>query len=297
MAFIERVIQLTFTKAVGTFSEGKNTVTYAGLRVLCDIIAVGGIQFGQAQLKVYGLTLSIMQELSALNQGFLVQKQIELQISASDEAGKLNLIFDGQVMLSQIDLNSQPDSALIIIAQAGVLQAQQIANPTSYLADTDHFVVMKYLAGQMGLQCELNGTPLPLSKPYFPGSFRDQVIRCADAVGVNWTIDLGYLIVWPRFGTRSGLAGAPYSGKVPLVSPETGMVGYPSYSASGGIAVKTIFNPILRIGTKVTVASQLSFANGTWATYNMKHALDSQTPGGRWFTTFDGYPFNASIVS
>ena len=292
MAFIDRVLQLQFTTANGVFASSKtNQITFSGLRVQCNIVGVGGIQLGEAQLRIYGLTLGQMNDLSALNRYFLVQKQIELQISASDETGALNLIFDGQVMVSQIDLNQQPDSALIVVAQAGALQALQIADATSYPTNTDHFTVLANLATKMGLQFEPNGTPIPLSKPYFPGSLRDQVIRCADAADVNWTVDLGTLIVWPRYGTRSGLTGKPYSGLVPLISPETGMVGYPSYSSMGGIAVKTIFNPFLRIGTKVTVQSSLSFANGTWGAFYIHHELESQMPGGKWFTSFDGAPY------
>jgi hypothetical protein len=283
MAFIERVIQLTFTRGAGVFaSSGKNQMTVSGLRVLCSIANTAGIALGQAQLRIYGLELAQMNELSALNSYFMVQELIELEIRASDETGALNLIFDGQVMLSQIDLNSQPDSALVVVAQAGALQALQIVPPTSYPGTVDHLTILKDLASKMGLAFEPNGTPVSLSSPYFPGSLRDQAIRCADAANINLMIDLKTLIVWPKYGSRAG--------QVPLISPSTGLVGYPGYSGFSGITVKSIFNPFIRMGAKFKVQSQLKFANATWTAYNVHHDLESQVPGGKWFTSCDGAP-------
>ena len=283
---IKRDIQLTFTKGVGTFSNGSPTVTYVGLRVLCSIVNTGGILLGQAQLRIYGLTLATMNELSALNGFWMVQKKIELQISATDETGNFSLIFDGQVMLSQIDINSQPDSALVVIAQAGALQALQVAPPTGYPKSSDHLTILRGLAGQMGLDFEPNGPLITLSKPYFPGSPRDQAVRCAYAADVNMMIDLKTLIVWPKNGSRAGA--------VPLISPATGLVGYPGYSGYSGITVKTIFNPFIRMGAQFEVSSQLTFANAVWVAYNVNHDLESQMPGGKWFTSCEGQYYAAS---
>ena len=285
MSFERRIIELTFTKGVGTFAESKtDRLTVSGLRVQCNIINVGGIQMGQAQLRIYGLTLSQMNDLSALNGGFMVQRKIGLQIKAG-VANAMNLVFDGQITLGRIDLNSVPDSTLVVVAQAGILQALQVATPTSYPAGTDHLTVMKNLATQMGLSFEGNGTPIPLSKPYYPGTLRDQAMRCADAAGVNWTIINGTLIVWPRYGVRASGANG-----VPVVSPDTGMVGYPSYSDIG-IAITTLFNPFIRLGQLVTVKSSLPFANGSWGAFYIHHELESEIPGAKWFTHFDGQPY------
>ena len=283
MSFVKRVIELTFTKGVGTFTEsGKNTLTLSGLRVQCNIINVNGPGMGQAQLRVFGLTKARLNDLSALNQGFMVQRKINLQIRAGDTTDGMNLIFDGQITVGQIDLNSQPDSALVIVAMAGMLQAAQSAPSTSYPGSTTHFTVLKSLAEQMGMAFEPNGDAVALRTPYFAGTLRDQVMRCADAANANWMIENNTLVVWPRFGNRKGT--------VPTISPDTGMVGYPSYSEIG-ISIKTIFNPFIRNGGLVTVKSSLDFANGSWATFYVKHDLESETPNGKWFTQFDGLPY------
>jgi hypothetical protein len=293
MAFIKREISLTFTKGAGTgvfATTGTNQVTYEGLRVQCDIAQSSNLTFGQAQLRIYGLTLPQMQEISALNRYFMSLLPVELTVWASDDQGVMNLIFDGQVMLSQIDMNGQPDSAIIIVAQAGILTALQVDAPATYPGAVSHLDVLESLAAQAGLAWNPNGRAVTLNSPYLPGSIRDKIIRCATMADVNWTIALNTLTVWPHYGTINGTPGKLYTGRVPLVSPETGLVGYPTYSANSGITVKSIFNPQLQIAGMANVQSQLQFANGTWQIFNIHHDLESQMPNGRWFTRFDGQP-------
>jgi hypothetical protein len=64
------------------------------------------------------------------------------------------------------------------------------------------------------------------------------------------------------------------------------MVGYPAlYSAL--MAIKTEFNPSIDYGTSITVAeSQITPANGTWMVSKINLELESNTPHGRWFSTY-----------
>ena len=65
--FTHKKIDLTFTKGRGTFAEGgKNTVKLSGLRVSANIVRSGGSSQGSADLRIYGMTLSKMNDLSTL---------------------------------------------------------------------------------------------------------------------------------------------------------------------------------------------------------------------------------------
>ena len=85
---------------------------------------------------------------------------------------------------------------------------------------------------------------------------------------------------------------------------DTGMVGYPSYSSGTfqGLAVTTIFNPLLRIAGLVEIQSGLSLASGAdmnwssgiWNVFDICHVLESETPGGKWFTQFNAFPQGAN---
>ena len=286
MSFVRRKIELTFQIGEGTFGETNfNTVTVSGLRVKSVITKAGGASMGEAQLRVYGLTLSLMNQLSALNRANMVIRRNRLIIAAGDDEAGMSTVFDGQIALGQIDMSGMPDSALVVIAYAGLLDAVQPVAPASYPATVDAAVVMANLAKQMGYSFENNGVSVILATPYFQGTARDQAMRCADAANINWVIDNGVLAIWPKYGTRGGT--------VPLISPDTGMVGYPSYSEVG-ISVTTLFNPFINYGETVEVKSSLEFANGRWNVFNISHELESELPDGIWFTKFTGSPINVA---
>ena len=74
------------------------------------------------------------------------------------------------------------------------------------------------------------------------------------------------------------------------VSPQNGLVGYPTYYPSGFI-IKTEFNPQIIVGRTVNLTSQIPKANGSWVIFDSTHELSTLTPDGPWFTTAKlGFP-------
>jgi hypothetical protein len=293
MTFVPRQVNLTFHKGQGPLGEsGTVPETVSGLRVSCMIERGGGSSMAQAQVRVYGMSLSDMLALSALNvkvnqYDIMAVRKNTLIISAGDAVNGMSQIFEGQIMIGQIDMNAQPDVALTVIANEGLFEAIQPASPISYPNTMDVATVMQSLATSMGLNFEGNGVNVKLPRSYIHGTYRDQVMQIADAAMINWTIENGTLAIWSRGSFRSGTPAT--------LSPTTGMVGYPTYSEMG-ISVRTLFNPNIRFGALVKVeGSQMKYANGPWSVYRIQHELESQTPGGAWFTTFDGMP--ASFTS
>lgn len=288
MSFVKRRIDVTFQLGQGVFGEsGTNTVTCSDLRVQAHIDKVFGPGMGEAQIRVHGLTQSLLNQLSSLNQATMATRKNTVIISAGDDVSGMATVFQGQIMISQIMLNTAPDTALMILAQAGAFAAVQTVPPTSYPGTADAAVVMQNLAHLAGLDFDNSGVSVQLSTPYFPGSPLEQIRRCAQAGRgtFDYVIDDKTLAIFPAGGARGSL--------IPVVSPETGMVGYPNYSTSVyGIEVTTLFNPLLRPGGKVQVESSLEVANGTWQVFNLQHELESEDPGGQWYTRFSGAALN-----
>ena len=282
MTFTRKKIDITFRLGLGSFGEsGTNTVTCSGLRVQAHIDKSFGPGVGEAAIRIYGLTPSLLNQLSALNQGEMAIRQNTVIISAGDDVSGMATVFQGQITLGQILLNTSPDTALMILANTGALAAVKTVPPTSYPGTADAAVVMQNLAYLAGLKFENNGVSMQLSTPYFSGAPLQQIRKCAEAgrAVFDFVIDDDTLAIFPRGGARGG--------GIPLVSSETGMVGYPNYSTSVyGIDVTTLFNPLIRPGGKVQVQSSLAVANGTWAVYNIQHVLESEDPGGQWTTRF-----------
>jgi hypothetical protein len=208
-------------------------------------------------------------------------RQNTVIVSAGDDVSGMATVFQGQITLGQIMLNTSPDTSLLVMANTGALAAVKTVPPTSYPGTADAAVVMQNLAHLAGLKFENNGVSMQLSTPYFSGDALHQIRKCAEAGrGVfDFVIDDDTLAIFPVGGARGGA--------IPLVSSATGMVGYPNYSTSVyGIEVTTLFNPLIRPGGKVQVKSDLAVANGTWGVYNIQHMLESEDPKGQWTTHF-----------
>jgi hypothetical protein len=290
MSFVKRKVDLHFRLGTGTFGDtGFDIVKLSGLRVQTNIVIAGGPSQSQAQLRIYGLTPSQLNDLSALNQYEMTLRNNSVTVVAGDDVAGMGMVFQGQIAIGQIDMLGAPDSTLVVVAYAGMLDAIRPVDPTSYPGAVPTSIIMKNLAKKMGYAFEDNltaKTDVVFSHPYLPGTARDQVQRIADGANINWIIDKGTLAIWPRDGRRAG--------NVPLISAETGMIGYPSYSSMMGIQVKTIFNPFLNCGETVKVKSNLAFANGLWNTWSITHELDSEIPDGNWFTNFSGTKYDVA---
>jgi hypothetical protein len=285
MSFIRRKIDLIFRLGTGDFGEaGANTVKVSGLRVQATVQTVEGPMNGQAQFRIYGLTPSIMNKLAGLNVGTnpTMQRKNDVIVMAGDDKSGMAVVFGGQIIFCQIDLNTQPESVLNVIANAGLYEGVKAAYPTSYGDYVDAAFVMKNLATKMGLAFENSGVQgIMLRKPYYPGTLLDQMKKCAQAANINAFIENGStLVIYPMNGSRNGAAI--------LISPKTGMIGYPSYlGVKAGVAIRTIFNPSLKQGIPVQVESIIEVARSRWRIYKLVHELESEVPNGAWMTSFE----------
>jgi len=289
MTFTRRKIDLTFQLGQGAFGDSSfNTVKVSGLRVQANIVNAGGASMGQAQVRVFGLQLSLMNQLAQVlrtNDGSIQTRFNNLQVEAGDDITGMSIIFQGQITLAPIDMNSSPDTSLVVMAHAGYFEAVKLANPMSFQGSADAAIIMQSLATKNGYSFQNSDVSVMLSTPYLYGSPRQQMEQCARAANINWTIDNGTLAIWPKNGFRGGA--------IPVVSAETGMVGYPT-NWNLGVAAKTIFNPQLQIGGLCQMQSILPFANGQFTLFDISHDLESEMPNGQWFTEFHGSPFNVN---
>ena len=293
-ALNKKAIKLIFRLGTGSFGEsGFNTIEVTGKRVRASITKAGGASMGQAQIRVYGLTPSVMNELTALTTQTMMLRENSVTVLAGDDgATGMPVIFAGTISEGWADLNDAPDASLYVSAFAGLVEAVKPANPTSYPGKADAVAILANMAGRMGLFFENSGvTPVMVSTPYFAGSLREQAMSCARAISdsVEVLIDDGTLAIWPKGGSRGA--------QVALVSPDTGMVGYPAYNGTG-ISVTTRFNPAIGFGQAVRVESSIKTATGEWFVHGLQHEIDSESPGGEWFTHFQGAPlYNTNVIT
>jgi hypothetical protein len=294
MTFKRRAISLQFRLGLGTFGDsGTNTVTVEGLRVQAQIDKVIGPGMGLLQMRVFGLTPTQLNELSALNQATETLKQNTVTVLAGNHGEALSTVFQGQITVGQQSLNTQPETSLFVIGVMGSRNAVQSASPLSYPGGSDVAVIMQDIAALCGWNFENNGVSVQLSTQYLIGSPREMARTVAEAGRFNWIIDDGgnsnagapatnTLAIWPLNGSRTG--------QIPVISKETGMIGYPDYSTSlTGLTIRTEFNPFIHVGGQVQIKSTLNVANGVFKTYEISHTLESEMPNGQWMTQFSAY--------
>jgi hypothetical protein len=236
-----------------------------------------------AQISVWGLTLSIMDQLSTLGMVFSMIPRNTITVQAGDADSGLSTVFTGTIIQGYGDFNASPEVPFHFECQSGLADMVVPVPATSYPQSVDVATVMKTLAGQMNIDFEPNDVSVQIPPSYFSGSALQQVRRAAEAANINAEIVEGpKLAIWKKGGSRNGDAVqvAP--------PPDGGMSGYPSYTQQG-IMVKTLFNPQIKFGGLIQVTSLLQKANGTWAVYKLDHELDSLVPKGKFESTLYAY--------
>ncbi|MGN3961820.1 baseplate hub protein [Burkholderia gladioli] len=288
MSFTKKRIDVTLSLGTGTFGEsGASTVTLTGLRVQAMIRAVPGDSMPHAQVRIYGLSLSMMNQLTSVG---LINASVRMNntilVAAGDDEDGLASIYDGSIKESWGQFEGMPDVALNVIGVAGGAAALKPAAASSFTGPADVATIMQGFAQAMDVQFENNGVNVQLSNPYFPGTTLMQVKACARAADIYYTLDRGTLAIWPRTGARS-------TPDIPVISPATGMVGYPTLS-SNAIQATTEFNHSIIPGGYVRIQSSLTPAAGVWYVSEVIHTLESETPNGQWFTRITARPTYAS---
>lgn len=281
MTFVRRKIDVTITLGTGKFGDVEgDTITLSGHRVIAEIVTIPSGMQPQANLKIYGLPMSKINQLTTIGPTMTaIRGKNKLSVSAGNEGQALSLIFEGTIDQAWGDFQAAPDVCLNITALAALSAAMKPVSPSSFKGSTAAEMVIAGLAKDMGFSFENHGAAARLSSPYFPGTAYEQMTSCAQAAGINYIVDKGVLAIWPKDGFIKG--------DVPVITPENGMVGYPIFSSSG-IAVTTIFRADVRAGAQFFVDSSIEPARGYWRVFAVQHSLESENPGGPWFTYISG---------
>lgn len=274
--FTRKAIDITFQLGTGTFGDtGSNTVTVSGLRVVATITKVGGVASDQAYVRVYGLSPTIQGQLSSIGTPAYYMRNNVMAISPGDANGT-SLAYQGLMYSAYQNFEHQPDTFLEVSCNTSWAGQLVPTAPLSVRGTGDVATMFQSIAQSQNLSFENNGVQVKLSNPYFAGTQKEQCDELAAAANVVWTSDGATLAIWPVGGSR-GTA-------IPLISPETGMIGYPTRVGDQGIGFRTYYNPNIVFGGQIQMQSSYTQANGQWYVNRIVHDLTSQQHGGPWQT-------------
>jgi hypothetical protein len=279
MALTHRRIDLTFQLGKGDFGEqGIDTVTLSGLKCSATISRAGGVSMTECSLRVFGMPLNVMNKLTVLNKlRYQDQRFNQVTVSAGDDKSGMSVVFVGVISEAWIDASAAPDVSFVVVAQTGLLDLVKPVPPTSYDGSVDVATVISGIAAQMvpPRQLENSGVSVRIANPYLVGTLIDQLRTVARAADINCIVDDSVVAIWPN--------GAARGARVPLISADTGMIGYP-LTTQNGIQVSTLYDPSLAFGLQIHVQSSLTPANGGWTIASVTHDLETETPNGKWQT-------------
>lgn len=265
-----------------------------GLRIHAHVEFANMPTTGNAQIRIFGLTLDHMNQLSVAGLVFESrQGQNFVAIQAGDDVSGLATIFRGQIIEAYPDFARQPDVSFFIFATpSNEIQLKPI-EPSTFQAGTSAGTALEQIVKKVGLTLENSGVNVVLSSPYFPGTAWQQILSLIRAANCFAYVDgvNKKLAVWPKDGSRSG-------GKI-TISPENGMIGYPQFQALN-LVVRTLFNTEVSPadpGKNITVKSQLTAANGDFTVIGVTHELMSEMPDGPWETTIVATPVKSGDFS
>lgn len=277
-----RRIRLTFRLTSGSFSrEGEpDTVTYDGARIQAQISAMGGYEFAQCRLHVYGLAQDVMERLSIIQNGLFDIQRNTVLIEAGDQDGNLTAIFLGAMITAAPEYNGAPDVPFIIEAMSGVIGTLQTSQPRSWRGAVPVATIMQTLAEELGAALENNGVTATVTDMSLGGTTLEKVQNLAFASGTQfWYLpEINTLAIAPRGGGRNA--------DPVRIAPDSGLVGWPTRIQTGGVSFTMLFNPYVQHGAPVTLDTSVASCRGTWYISSMTHRLDSETPGGAWHTDY-----------
>lgn len=278
--FSIKTIRVTAQLQKGQFSGSGNTVIIENVPITVDITKQGGEDKNKATITVENLKLETVKQLTVLSFKRLETYNNVVQIEAGNKDTDLSTIFIGEVTSSIPEISDNGTLSLKMEVMAGYYPALIPSKPVSVQGVTTIDNLMSQFAKEAGYSYENKNITGSVSNCVFIGS----PIAKARALAKQTNIDL--LIDDNKFTIQT--FNAPKDGQIPLISKNTGMIGYPSFS-SDGIDVKCEFNNNLKVGGYFKLESILPFATGEWQIVKLTHRLEAYQPSsGTWETTVSG---------
>ncbi len=278
-----RRINVTLGFGKGTYGQDgtRQQLTFnsvnPGLRISVHIETATAPDGGQAQIRVYGLSLDHMNQMSRAGLVYEAREGNTVQIDAGDDDEGMSTIFAGLVVEAYPDMKNMPDTPFYILATPSAIPQTKPVDPTSFQGPTKAADALGAIAKKAGLTLENNGVDAVLASPYFDGGAWSQLRSCVFAANCFGFLDgvKKVFAVWKKNGSRAGASTT--------ISPDTGMIGYPQFQFSR-VLVRVLFSPSLKslVGQTITIRSQLEAANGQFVINTMTYELMSEMPDGPW---------------
>lgn len=272
----KKVIRTTITLVDDEFKDGKNQIVVSGLRTSCAINYGNGSVMPSAEIVIYGLALKTMNKLLRIRWQDLNSMQNLVRIDAGDDGSELKPAFQGNITFAYIDTGSAPDIALRIQSVSAVYQAYRPAEPIAYSGSKSVVSAIREISGRMGYLFENSGVPesLSMNDVTLIDTDLNKIRRLCKAYQIDLYIDSGVISIAPEGEARSI--------RIPIITPKSGMIGYPAPTMQG-VEVNCFYDPLIRFGGIIRIKdSIMETTNGDWRVFGATINIESEMPEGAW---------------
>jgi len=235
---------------------------------------------GRLSLNIWGLSLERMNSLTTFGPIMAERRANQIFVSAGDENGdQMQLVYAGYISNAFADMNGAPNVRFSIVSSSGAYEQALRTKARSHKGARDAAEILREIAEEAGWTFENNGVSVVLRDRTYNGTLLMQAVDVVKDANICANVDKGFLRIWPKTGGKNVRHE---------LSVKTGMVGYPTFSGKGVMCTMR-FNPDISCGDIVDISSTIAAANGDWRIVRVFHDIESETPGGPWFTRVYAY--------
>lgn len=287
----KKIIRTTITLVGDTFEQGNPLVT-EDLRTRCVINFGNGSVVPHAEVTIYGLNLPAMLKLTRIRWQDIRSLQNVIKVEAGEQGDELKTVYEGNITFGYIDMSNAPDVAFSITSSTAALNLYLPASPSTFPGEVAVVDAITEIATGLGYEVENNGVPKTLKMTDV--TLIDTDLNKIRALCRRYQIDLyveqNRISIAPQ--------GVPRRISIPVLSPASGMIGYP-IATMQGVDVRSLYNPSIRFGGVLRIAdSIIENCNGDWRVFGVILNLESEMPNGNWFMDIratHNEPNNAAI--
>lgn len=278
--FTKKRIRIEVYLRAGKFEDGNNVLIIDDLPMHVEIVKAGIPTFPEANITIWGLSLSKMKALSMKGHVAFQSYRNRVKIYAGDtEPDKLPLVFVGEESFGSAMMDAQGEARFEMKAFTGIYAAMTPSKPISVKGSVPAADIIQQFATEAGYKFINQNVTTQITDCILYGDVITKMRTVADGIGADLVIDDDTVILLAKEDYRR----SPYL----EVSPQTGLLGYPSIN-SQGISVTFLFNPAILFRQMIHVESVIPMATGDHSVIKLQHVIDAnQNGGGQWQTTIE----------
>lgn len=275
----KKIIRVTLTlqdENVFFTAQGDNRLSSTGLAISTAITYGNGAISPTAQITIYGLPISTMNKLFRVQWNTMQSILNMVKIEVGEQGGQLSVAYEGNITFATTNMDASPTPSLVITSQMAVVEKMKATLPFTIPKDTPTDVadIIAFLAKDSGYQFENHGVTHILTDTSLNGSNIDKIEKLAQMCNFDLYIEQRLIVICPK--------GADRPLKIPILSPDSGLIGYPSLDQRG-LSFNCEYNNLVRFGGVTRIKDSLiTVANADWRVYGLVANLESNIPQGKW---------------